>query len=100
MGSETRAKLYRLGDIFTASFPIELQQLFAGRKEQLQKMMGIIPQKGLHAIIFGDRGVGKTSLANVIKAMYDEPGRQIAKISCSTNDTFDSVWRAVFGKLT
>lgn len=52
--------------VFTPAAPIDDRALFAGRTVQVVNVLDAVNQKGQHAIIFGDRGVGKTSLANVL----------------------------------
>ena len=57
----------RIHEAFSPSAPIDKQRsLFAGRTRQIDRLLGAIFQRGQHAIIFGERGVGKTSLANLL----------------------------------
>ena len=52
-----------------------------------------------HAIIFGERGVGKTSLANLIYDMLVLAGKssyQRARINCSEHMDFDYMWASLF----
>ena len=51
---------------FTPFRPIQLVELFKGRKEIVQRVVGELQSPGRHVILYGDRGVGKTSLANLI----------------------------------
>lgn len=89
------ALAFEAGKVFTPTSPINAQDLFAGRKEQLRQIVDVINQTGQHAILYGERGVGKTSLANVL-AGYLGSGRVLApRINCDASDTFDSVWRKV-----
>jgi predicted ATP-dependent serine protease len=50
------------GQLFTASAPIDNQASFAGRVNQLNRIIGAVSQHGQQAVLFGERGVGKTSL--------------------------------------
>jgi DNA polymerase III gamma/tau subunit len=70
----------RGGEVFTPSAPIDNQALFAGRVNQLNRIIGAVSQRGQHAILFGERGVGKTSLANVLSdgSLIFREGSQIA----------------------
>ena len=50
---------------FSPSSPITEKELFAGRQEQLDRLSDVLSSRGQHALVYGDRGVGKTSLAKV-----------------------------------
>lgn len=62
---EARRRLLALGEVFTPSAPIDDQELFAGRNHELFSVIEAMQSAGQHAVIFGERGVGKTSLARV-----------------------------------
>jgi hypothetical protein len=88
---------------FTPGSPIDSRELFAGRAKQREKLINTIFQKGEHAILFGERGVGKTSLANVIFDFLVFMGKfeyQRAKVNCAEGMDFESIWRSVFKQLT
>ena len=62
-----------------------------------------INQQGQHALIYGERGVGKTSLANVVSAFLASMGRArliVPHINCDGTDDFSSIWRKVFQQIT
>lgn len=99
MTEEQTKKLSLIGEIYTPSYPIEIRELFSGRTEQLSAVFDFLRQKGKHIIVYGDRGVGKTSFANVIRVIC-ETDQQVAKVSCSTQDTFESLFHNVLSKLT
>lgn len=83
--------------IFTPAAPIDDKTLFAGRSKQIHDLIDAINQKGQHAIIFGDRGVGKTSLTNVLGGFLPQDGYTVTKrINCDKGDSFNSVWQKVF----
>jgi ABC-type molybdenum transport system ATPase subunit/photorepair protein PhrA len=46
--------------------PITQINLFAGRRDKLRDLTIAVSQDGQHPIIYGERGVGKTSLANIV----------------------------------
>src|SRR6266508_4047486 len=88
---------------FTPGSPIDTQDLFAGRKRQRTKLMNTIFQKGEHAILFGERGVGKTSLANILFDLLVIMGKfscQRAKVNCAGGMSFEAIWRSIFKQLT
>jgi len=89
---------YSVGEIFTPNVPINEKDLFSGRKEQITRVVDVIFQKGQHAIIFGERGVGKTSLANVLSSFINNPANPILspRVNCDKADDFTTLWRKIF----
>lgn len=86
------------GRVFTPSAPIDERSLFAGRSEQIRQVVDAVNQKGQHAIIFGERGVGKTSLSNVLSAFLESPTGVVLspRVNCDGLDSFESLWKKVF----
>jgi ABC-type transport system involved in cytochrome bd biosynthesis fused ATPase/permease subunit len=85
------------GQIFNPNTSIDKKNLFSGRTSQIQRAADVIFQRGQHAIIFGERGVGKTSLAQVLQEFL--PMAQnllVTRVTCITSDNFMSVWKKVF----
>lgn len=83
--------------VFTPTAPVDEKSLFAGRRDQLKKVIDAVNQKGQHAVIYGERGVGKTSLANVLSSFLPTYGARTLltpRINCDGADSFASV----FGK--
>lgn len=106
MGMETprKDKFQRATEaarVFTPAAPISEDDLFAGRMQQLRKVIDIIIQPGQHAVVFGERGVGKTSLANVLASRLRFPDQKTIapKINCEAADTFSTLWKKVFSQL-
>lgn len=100
-----RAKIARralVARAFTPSAPIDDLDLFAGRSAQVGDVVSAIVQKGQHVAIYGERGVGKTSLANVLADFFtapDLPNVIVGKVNCSTEDNFKTLWQGVFREL-
>jgi Cdc6-like AAA superfamily ATPase len=92
----------RAAELFSPRTPITTQELFAGRSEQISKLNNTIGESGAHAIIYGERGAGKTSLANIAPIafhVYNKiPHESIVstRVNCDSTDTYDSIWRKVF----
>ncbi len=90
------------GAIFSPAAPIREKDVFAGRTEQLHMVIDAIHQKGQHALIYGERGVGKTSLANVLDAFLTprEKKQVIAPhVNCDGNDDFTTIWRKILNQV-
>ncbi|MFD6528963.1 AAA family ATPase [Streptomyces sp. NPDC060184] len=79
---------------FSPSAPIASRTLFAGRTEQMSTLISIVFQSGQHAVIYGERGVGKTSLARVLREAFNE-SMWTSYYTCSSGDTFGSIWRGI-----
>ncbi len=82
--------------ILTPSAPVTVIDLFTGRGEELDMLRDACTTPGRHGVLFGERGVGKTSLASVFLLMVQagELGDVLsAKVSCDSRDTYTSVMR-------
>ncbi|MGE4352449.1 MAG: AAA family ATPase [Bdellovibrionales bacterium] len=86
---------------FSPGAPIKLQDDLAGREEQAARLRNIIMGAGEHALIYGERGVGKTSIANTFYASLNSPTRRVRAIhvNCGTSD-FPTIWRKVFRRIS
>ena len=51
---------------FTPSQPVVERRLFAGRTGTLTTLIRAIEDERLHVIVYGERGIGKTSLMHVL----------------------------------
>lgn len=91
-----------LAKYFTPGTPINIQELFAGRIDQIRRVLQVRNQLGQHVVLFGERGVGKTSLANIIRVISDpalsggSPPPYAIRVICDTADNFQSIWKKVF----
>jgi hypothetical protein len=97
--SERQKLTAEMHKVFTPGFPINQQDLFRGRIPQLNKILQTVPSPGRHPIIFGQRGVGKTSLVNILTQFF-LPGQMAVKATCDGSDSFKSIWNRVFQKIT
>jgi hypothetical protein len=90
---------YEAMEIFSPSAPIDEAELFAGRQDQLRRLMQAVAERGRHAVLYGERGVGKTSLTNIFHLlMQPVVTRQLKPIrkQAGPADDFSSLWRRVF----
>lgn len=91
-------KLKIINQSFSPSAPIEQRDLFFGRLNQISDIEDTISEKGLHCVLYGERGVGKTSLANIIQAISSADIS--VKVTCNRNDTFKTMWAKALSKIT
>lgn len=86
-----------LRQVFSPVSPILEKDFFYGRINQLEKIAEAINELGQHAILYGERGVGKTSLANIMSKSYTN--LYPVKITCDRHKTFKSLWERAFEKI-
>lgn len=88
--------------LFTPAAPISRKELFAMRSVQLGRLLDAVAESGRHAILYGERGVGKTSLANVFHQFFDNQFASVFAIrkQVAPDDTYSSLWKKVFRELT
>ena len=91
-------KFLLINEIFTPSSPIENKEFFSGRTKQYDEIWETINEKGQHAIMYGQRGAGKTSLANMCLHMFEN--LMSIKVTCNRNDTFESIWERALKKIS
>lgn len=87
--------------VFTPGTPIKESELFAGRKAQIEKLTQRIRSPGSHAVVYGERGVGKSSLVNVFKFIADASANRIQYIRVAgvSSDTFTSLFFKIFKRI-
>lgn len=86
---------------FSPGAPIRERDLLAGRLDQIALLLDAVRQPGKHAVMFGERGVGKTSLANTFALGINSPTRSVlgVKVNCDPKETFSSLWKKVFKRI-
>ncbi|MDE2801437.1 MAG: AAA family ATPase [Chloroflexota bacterium] len=89
---------------FNPSGPVPHRDLFAGRESQLTDVLGAVGQAGQHAILFGERGVGKTSLASLTHEfwalMQSDYNICSVRSNCSSTDSYQSIWAEIVQLIT
>ncbi|MFG1379661.1 AAA family ATPase, partial [Xanthobacter autotrophicus] len=84
--------------LFKPKTPVDDEKLFNGRIKQINAILDAVYEDGGHAIIFGERGVGKTSLSRIIekKVAGIIPNLRVVPVSCSKADDFYTMWGNAF----
>lgn len=102
---DPQSKLQRLAEVaqvFTPGTPIDRLDLFAGRFGLVRDVINALNQRGQHVVLYGERGVGKTSLANVLSDVFARNTRldlTSIRVNCNSSDDFASLWRTIFRRL-
>lgn len=93
-----RARL-SLRDALGASQPVVSRERFAGRHDALAQLITAVEQQRLHVVIYGERGIGKTSLVHVFADTAREARYLVIYGSCGVETRFDDMFRAFAGKI-
>lgn len=89
----------RLRQAFTPTRPIQTSEHFAGRRWAIQRVITAIEEQQANVVIFGARGVGKTSLTNIISETASHVDYQVHRCPCSSNITFGEIFRGFLRNL-
>lgn len=100
---DENSKFERMAQIaksFSPSVPTD-RRAFVGRVAQITDVINACTQRGQHVVIFGERGAGKTSLANalvhLLGSRFVTP--VCGSINCDQTTTFASLWKAIFSEI-
>lgn len=98
---------------FSPGAPIDRESLFAGRREQLDQLISACFGKGQHAVLYGERGVGKTSMISILQdvlsrvnegiRVHDPNSSAFVKVcstTCSSVDNYTDIWKRALQNLT
>jgi len=96
--SSARAML-ALRDALGASQPVIAREQFSGRQDALAQLILAIEQQRVHVVIYGERGIGKTSLAHVFAETAREARYLVLYGSCGTDGRFDDIFRTFASKI-
>lgn len=89
----------QVAEAFRPAAPTDRRDLFAGRGQQIADVFSVVAQPGQHALVYGERGVGKTSLGLVAAELFRGANVLSAWATCDASDDFSSVWRKALGEI-
>jgi Cdc6-like AAA superfamily ATPase len=69
--------------------------MFAGRTQVLTGLIEAIEEQRLHTVLYGERGIGKTSLLHVLEQSAREARYLVVYLSCGAGTSFDEIFRSV-----
>ncbi|MFL6650442.1 MAG: ATP-binding protein, partial [Sulfurifustaceae bacterium] len=81
----------KLGTVLSPSQPIDSIEHLFGRAVELDRIRKALYAPGRHIVIYGDRGVGKSSLAATAAVQYQSSDNSPLFIGCGPDATFGSV---------
>jgi energy-coupling factor transporter ATP-binding protein EcfA2 len=97
--AELLERMARLAEAFRPAAPIDRRGLFSGRVEQIGELFSVVGQPGQHAVVYGERGVGKTSLTTVVAELLRGSNVATVRVICDSSDDFSSIWRKALGEI-
>jgi Cdc6-like AAA superfamily ATPase len=80
--------------VFQPAAPVGRRELFVGRSTQINAAIDAVFEVGRHVAVFGERGVGKTSLANILSEILEsleKHGYIVSRVGATKDDTLESV---------
>ena len=92
-------RMRAVAEAFRPAAPIDRRSLFSGRSDQIGELFSVVSQPGQHVVVYGERGVGKTSLATVAAEMLRSANILTARATCDASDDFPSVWRKALSEI-
>lgn len=81
----------RLNQIVFPTSPISSVEHLKGRDDELERIDRALFQDGRHIFIYGDRGVGKSSLGATAAYLYQSADAEPIFVGGSVDDTFKSI---------
>lgn len=85
-----------LRSAFTPSRPIQNPTMLAGRREVLRTLIRSIEDQQFHVIVYGERGIGKTSLLHILSQIATDARYLVRYASCSEDASVSEFFRAIF----
>ncbi|MHA6720034.1 ATP-binding protein [Sphingomonas sp. RS6] len=90
----TRARLAMMS-YFTPTQPVTSRATFAGRLGMLSRLISAIETQRSHVVLYGERGIGKTSLLHVLTDVARESSYIVSYATCGASVDFSELFRSV-----
>lgn len=96
-GSERREisrARFALASYFTPTQPVTDRSSFAGRLGVLSRLISAIEGQRSHVVLYGERGIGKTSLLHVLADVARDSSYIVSYTTCGANADFSELFRS------
>ncbi|MHB1122632.1 MAG: ATP-binding protein [Ramlibacter sp.] len=80
-----------MASLVSPARPIQSIEFLRGRAKELSRIDRALFAPGRHIFVYGDRGIGKSSLAAAAAAQAQSADSSYIDVACSTDSTFRSV---------
>ncbi|MFM6854351.1 MAG: ATP-binding protein [Sphingopyxis sp.] len=84
---------------FLPSQPVHDATAFAGRTELLRRVIRAIEDQHLHVVLYGDRGIGKTSVLRVVHELAGKANYVVQYASCGEDTDFCELFRSIAARV-
>ncbi len=85
----------KLRNAYTPAQPVTDRRMFSGRTKVLTTLIRSIEDQRLHTVIYGERGIGKTSLLHVLAQTAHDARYLVVYVTCGARSEFDETFRAI-----
>jgi Cdc6-like AAA superfamily ATPase len=85
----------KLRTAYTPAQPVTDRKMFSGRSRVLGAVIQAIEDQRLHTVIYGERGLGKTSTLHVLAQTARDARYLVIYVTCSASSNFDEMFRAI-----
>lgn len=90
-GFDEQGLIEELNRLLSPSDPIRSSEFLLGRESNLKEIRRHLATKGRHVFIFGDRGVGKTSLAQTAATNFHPADSEPVLVAGAEGETFETI---------
>jgi len=99
--SDVPSKRFEANQLFTPSAPIAVAEMFAGRQRQAARIIDAIGERGKHVVMYGERGVGKSSMAQIIPFFMPSRNQKVRhiRVQCFPGDNFSKIAKRIFSRM-
>ena len=84
---------------FLPSQPVHDATSFAGRTELMRRVIRAIEDQDLHVVLYGDRGIGKTSVLRVVHELAEKANYVVQYTSCGDDSDFCETFRSIAARI-
>jgi Cdc6-like AAA superfamily ATPase len=98
-GNDLSRRRLALRDALGASQPVVARETFAGRRDAMAALINAVEEQRVHVVVYGERGIGKTSLAHVFAETAREARYHVIYASCGTAANFPDMFRSVLARI-
>jgi Cdc6-like AAA superfamily ATPase len=88
-----------LRNAFTPAQPVTDKRMFAGRLRTLARLIEVIEDRLSHVVVFGERGIGKTSLLHILSDLAQESRYLVLRGTCGAGSRFDEMFRRLLDEV-